>query len=335
MMIIDGSYGEGGGQIVRTAVALSVAFNKPVKIINIRANRKKPGLKHQHLHAIKALAELTGAEVSGLELGSTELAFKPKALVKNSASIKIPTAGSIGLCLQCIVPALMHIKEEVTIKFEGGATCGLNAPPLDYIVNVWFPNMKLWGFTAPEVSIEREGYYPKGGAKASVKIKPSNLHPHTALERGDVLRIRGISHASSMLKKRDVAERQAREALRLLGAEYDVKIKRAYSDSLCPGSSITLWAECENTIIGADSLGQIGVTSEQVARKAVEKLKKEINSNAAFDRHMTDMLIPLMALAGDSSITTNEITSHTKTNIWLCEKFIGKKFKVKGNKIEI
>ncbi len=335
MLLINGSYGESGGQIVRMAVAFSVIFQKPIKVINIRSGRTKPGLKHQHLNAIKALAELTDAGVKGLELGSGSLEFSPKGLVKDEVKINIPTAGSIGLCLQCLIPALMLVKKQVTINFSGGATCGKGSPPLDYIQNVWFTNMNLWGLNPASVIVEREGYYPKGGAAVIVKTNPSRIHPYTALSRGKVLRIRGLSHCSKHLEKRMVADRQAREALRLLSADYDVKIKRLYSDSVCPGSSITLWAECENSVIGADALGHLGVASEQVAREAVKKLKNELDSNASFDRHMTDMLIPVMALTGDSSITASEITNHAKTNIWLCEKFIDKKFILKDDLISI
>ncbi len=335
MIIIDGSYGEGGGQIVRTAAALSVVFNKPIKITKIRQGRETSGLKQQHLHTIKALALLTDAAVDGLHLGSSELIFEPHNIVKNNVKVEIPTAGSIGLSLQCLIPALMLSDKKITIQFIGGATCGEGSPPLDYITNVWFPNMTRFGILPPEVTVEREGYYPKGGAVVTVKTRPSKLNPYSALERGKVLRIRGISHSSKSLMERNVADRQAREALRLLGSQYDTKISRVYSESLCPGSSLTLFAECENSIIGADSLGAIRVTSEQVARDAVNKLNKELNSGAAFDEHMTDMLIPIMALSGKSMITTSAITNHTKTNIWLCEQFIEKRFIVEGNKISI
>lgn len=328
MLVIDGSHGEGGGQIVRTAVALSVIFNQGVKINNIRSGRGKPGLKQQHLHAIKALQELTNADVNGLLLGSTELEFMPQGISGREVTVKIPTAGSIGLVLQCLITALLKTPHEVRINFIGGATCGEGSPSLDYMINVWFPNMARWGVSKPEVIIEREGYYPKGGAQVTVIVKPSRIKPHSILDKGKILKFAGLSHASKSLESRRVAERQALEAEKLL----DCKVDYTYSDSLSSGSSLTLWAECDNSVIGSDSLGKRGVTSEDVARDAVKKLREE---RGAIDSHCADMLVPLIAIAGQGEITTSKVTNHALTNAWLCEQFIRKRFKIKENKISL
>jgi len=331
MLIIDGNHGEGGGQLVRTAVALSIVFNKEIKVKKIRAGRDKSGLKTQHLYAIKALQELTNAEVSGLSLGSSELVFKPSKWVKDEAVINIPTAGSIGLVIQCLLPALITAPKETNVSFIGGATCGKWSPSLDYINNVLFPNLELIGVKKPELIIEQQGYYPKGGALVKLKVQPSKIKPLIVKDKGKVLNFKGLSHASNFLKNRRVAERQAIAAKELIK---DLKIKTTYSESLCPGSSITLWAEGEKSIIGADSLGEIGKTSETVGREAANKLLKEL-TQGAFDSHTTDMLIPYIALAGKGEITTSSISSHTKTNIWLCEQFIKKRFNINGLKIKL
>jgi len=330
MIEIDGSIGEGGGQVVRSAVALSNLWGEPVRVINIRKSREAPGLKAQHLHAIKALAELTNAEVSGLSIGSSELLFKPGSSIKSSVNVNIPTAGSIGLVLQCLIIALLKINKPVKIFFNGGATCGEWSPPLDYINNVWFFNMSLWGYSPPQVIVKREGYYPKGGAIVELIVKPSKLKSADFLEHKPAGVIKGISHASDLLKNPKVAERQAESAAKGL-VDYNVKIESKYSKSLCPGSSITLWSE-GLTRVGADSIGERGKSSELVGSEAALKLKKELDSKAAFDSHMADMLIPLLAIVG-GSITVSEVTSHAKTNIWLCEHFTKKKFTVKGSTI--
>ena len=326
--MINGSYGEGGGQLVRSAVALSVVFNKPISLINIRSGRERSGLKAQHLYAIKALKELTNARVSGLELGSSELIFEPSDWSLDEVTINIPTAGSIGLVIQCLLPALITAPNSIKVNFIGGATCGAWSPSLDFMINVLFPNLKAWGVKTPLITVEREGYYPRGGAIVTAQFTPSSVTPASIIERGSVLRVNGLSHASESLRGKRVAERQA-EAVKI---NYPADIKSTYSESLCPGSSLTLWAECEHSRLGADSLGERGKTSEMVAKEAVNKLLKELESGA-FDSHTTDMLIPFMAIAGSGSITTSEVTSHALTNAWLCEQFTGKKFTIKNNKI--
>ncbi len=326
MLIIDGSHGEGGGQLVRSAVALSVIFNKPIKINNIRAGRTNKGLKAQHLHAIKALQELTNAEVKGLKLGSSELSFKPREWTKEEVKINIPTAGSIGLIIQCLLPTLITAPHNIKVLFNGGATCGKWSPPVDFIKKVLIPNLKLFGIKEPAINVTIEGYYPKGGAIVEMITKPSKIKPVNITDKGFIKSIKGISHASISLKKSMVAERQAR------AVNADVKI--IYSDSLSTGSSITLWAECDKTIIGADALGERGKRAEVVGSEALNKLNEELK-NGAFDSHTTDMLIPFITVAGSGLITTNKITSHTLTNIWLCEQFINKKFRVKDNTIKL
>jgi RNA 3'-terminal phosphate cyclase (GTP) len=271
MLEIDGSYGEGGGQLVRTAVALSVIFKKPIRVTSIRAGRCDAGLKSQHLYAIKALQEFTNAETKGLELGSPELTFTPGKWARDEVTINIPTAGSIGLVLQCLVPALINAPIETKIIFEGGATCGKWAPSLDFMTNVLFPNLRLFGIKPPKVIVDREGYYPKGGARVKVKASPSKVKPIKVLENEGVKKINGISHASQFLKERKVAERQAKAAKELL--KYKVDIKTQYSESVCPGSSITLWTE-NGTRIGADALGERGKTSEAVGKEAAQALLK-------------------------------------------------------------
>ncbi len=332
---IDGSWGEGGGQIIRTAVALSAVTGKACMIENIRVKRVKPGLQTQHLEAVKALAKLCDADVVGAHLGSMKLEFHPKKIRSGNISINIPTAGSVGLVLQGLMIAAIHAEDKVNITISGGATNGKWAMPLNYAANVLLPMLAKMGYEA-EINIERYGYFPKGGSNVSVLIKPCVLSPINLTERGDIVSIEGISHASDVLKKNSVAERQKKTARDLIFKELKMaaNIHSQYNDSVCPGSALELWALCENSILGADGLGERGKRAEDVGKEAAEKLIEQIKSGATVDEYAEDQLIPYMALAaerGHNSIRVPKLTQHTHTNVWVVEKFLPVKFEVEGN----
>lgn len=332
MIEIDGSFGEGGGAIVRTAIALSAVTNKPSKIYNIRAKRAKGGLQVQHLEAVKALAKLSDADVKGAHLGSTALEFHPRKIRSGNISISIPTAGSIGLVLQGLMIACIHADGSVKINISGGATNGKWAMPLNYARHVLLPLLAKMGYEA-SINIERYGYYPKGGAEVDVIISPAELSPLTLTERGDIVKIEGISHASSFLEKNKVAERQQKTARDIIYKELKITavIRAQYNDTICPGSAIELWAVCENSVVGSDGLGELGKRAEDVGKEAAEHLIEQIKSGAAVDEYAEDQLIPYMALAAGSEIKVPKLTGHTKTNIWLAEQFLPVKFEVKDN----
>jgi len=319
MIEIDGS--EGGGQIVRTAVAMSALTGKPVRVSNIRGARPQPGLKEQHIQGIAAVGKLCGARISGLKLGSCQLEFIPGEISEKGITIVIPTAGSIGLILQALMIPTMKLKRPIKIEIKGGGTWNKWAPPVLYFEKVLFPILG----EKSKINIIRDGFYPKGGAQVNIIAKPWKVKKFEILQRGKINFIKGISIAADILQKRNVAERQSLTVNKMFP---DAKIESHYVSALNAGSGILLWAECENSIIGADALGEKGKTAEDVGIEAVKNLDFELKSGAAVDHHAADMLLPYMALAGGGKIKTSKITNHILTNISVIERFLDVRFKI-------
>ncbi len=330
-IVVDGSHGEGGGQVIRTSVALSALTGKPVRITNIRAKRCTSGLRAQHVSGVDAVAQMCNAEVKGASIGSEEIDFFPESIETKHLSVKISTAGSIGLVLQALLIPAMHIKDRIEIDICGGATFGKWSPPLLYTKHVLFPLLLKMGYKA-EMDIVRHGHYPKGGAEVKVVIYPLlKLKGIDISERGKLLKICGIAHSSDILTKAQVSERLAESARKYLWERYDVPIDIdvQYSKSDSTGTSIVLWAEFENTVMGADCLGEKRMSARKVGVLAAEQLSRSINSGASVDEYMTDQLPPYIAFAcGPSSYTAPSFTGHAKTNIDVVGKFLDRKFDV-------
>jgi len=329
---IDGSYLEGGGQILRTACALSAVTKKPCRVFNIRKGRPNPGLAHQHLLGLQALAQLCNAKIEGAHLGSQEIIFYPGEISKEQLFIKIPTAGSITLVLQTLIPSALFAKKEVKINFDGGATDTFFSPTIDYFQNVFLRILEKMG-PVIRLNIFRRGYYPEGGAKVEVTISPTKLKPISLIERGKFKKIIAISGASEFLKNKKVAERQIAGVKEIFGKlKLPVEEKIEYYQTACPGSQICLIAEFENTVIGTDNLGKLGKGAEDVGKEAALELLHEQKTGACLDKHLADQILPFMALAGKKSqVTVSEITNHCKTNMWVIKKFIDGKFETEGN----
>ncbi|MDK2892684.1 RNA 3'-terminal phosphate cyclase [Methanohalophilus sp.] len=333
MITIDGSHGEGGGQIVRTAVALSAVTGTPLKIENIRSRRKVPGLKAQHIAAIKAIAELCDADLKGAVIGSPKLEFIPGSIVSKDIQIDIPTAGSIGLVLQGLMIPLTKLQRRIDITINGGGTYGKWSPPLVYIKNILCPMLAEMGYEI-SIRIERNGYYPKGGARVYVSaetLKDGKLAALDLSERGKLLKIDGLAHSSSDLEKAEVSSREAKSAQEYLSSRYDVPIdiEATYSECYSTGSGVTLRAIFENAIIGADTLGKRGVRAEVIGLNTAKKLAEYIDSGASVDVFLSDQLLPYMALAdGRSVFTTNTLSSHARTNMDIISKFIEVEYSV-------
>lgn len=333
MLSIDGSFLEGGGQIVRTALALSALTGKGFEVKDIRKGRKKSGLKPQHLHAIRALKGLCNAEVEGDALGSSYLKFVPKKFTPKSMMIDIKTAGSVTLLMQSLLPALVLSQKKVKLNLLGGTDTQW-AMPVDYFKNVFMYFLRPYADI--EVSLLKRGYYPKGGGRVDIRIKPKfgmqnrQLAPKLNLvERGKLFHIKGISHASKFLEKAEVAMRQKKSAELVLKRRSDIAVE--YCDTLSIGSGIVLWAVYEKTIIGADCLGKKGRPSEEIGFKSARNLLDEMNKEGAVDSHLADNLIPFLGLFG-GVISVNKLSKHTLTNIYTTELFLDVKFKVDKEK---
>jgi len=345
MIEIDGSYGSGGGQILRTACALSTVTKKPCQVFNIRKSRPKPGLMPQHLLGIQALSQLCNGRLEGDSLGSEEIKFYPGETYKDRVSVNIPTAGSITLCLQSLLPVALFAPspsqvlqnkiwegKPVKIFFEGGGTDVPFSPTFDYFRYVFLKALEKMGAKV-EVNILKRGYYPEGGGRAEVKIYPSKLKNLKLIERGQLKKILAISSTSEFLQKKKVAERQIsgiKGILSSLKLPFETRIE--YSKTNSPGSSICLIAEFEQVIFGSDGLGKLGKSAEEVGRECALRLLEEEKTKACADRFLTDQILPYLALTNQKcQVKIPQLTLHAKTNVWIIQQFLKGNFEIKDN----
>jgi len=336
MIGIDGL--TGGGQILRTACALSAITKNPCHVFNIRKSRPKPGLMPQHLLGIQALAKLCNGRLEGDFLGSEDIKFWPGEISSKDLHIKIETAGSITLVLQTLTSPALFAPSPIKISFNGGATDTFFSPTIDYFRYVFLKILeKLMENSSPlvDINVIKRGYYPEGGARIEVKNFPSKLKPLNLIERGSLKNITAISGAADFLKNKKVAERQLMGMREVLGKlKLPIEEKIEYYNTSCPGSQICLICEFENTVIGVDNLGKLGKRAEDVGKEAALELLKEQKTGACLDKHLADQILPYLASGpGKSQVTVSEITDHCRTNIWVIEKFLDGEFEIDGNLI--
>ncbi|MER3501466.1 MAG: hypothetical protein IMHGJWDQ_001160 [Candidatus Fervidibacter sp.] len=335
---IDGSYGEGGGQILRSSLALSALTGKPLHIVNIRAGRKNPGLRPQHLTAVRAAAAVSDAEVQGAKVNSPELRFVPHRLKGGTftfdVSVDQPSAGSGTLVFQTVFPALSFAPHPSTVRIIRCGTHVPFSPPYDYLAHVFLPMVQRMGASA-EFTLVKAGWFPKGGGELSATIRPAHfpLRPLTLTERGKLRRIWIVSALSNL--KRSIAVRQANQAVnRLLNmgfrqSDLEVDIRELPSPST--GTIVFLAAEFEQVVAGFSALGELGKPAEKVADEAADEFAQYWRTTAPVDKHLADQLVLFMALAdGTSVIRTSALTQHTLTHIWLLEQFLPVRFEVDG-----
>ena len=333
MVYIDGSYGEGGGQILRTSLALSCALGKPMMITNIRKSRKKPGLQPQHRTAVMAAASIANARVQGAELSSTALEFRPNRTSGGTyyfdVAEKKGSAGSTSLVLQTILLPLCFAEQGSLVTVSGGTHVPWS-PSFHYLRSIVAPLLSRLGMRA-ECSIASWGWYPIGNGKVSARITPvRELRPITVIDRGGLVRVVGISAVSNLPDH--IAARQRDRALALLSKHgIDASIEVLSAPSPGKGSFLFLAAEFEHLSAGFGSLGAIGKRAEVVADEACDELLSYLRTRGALDPHLADQLVPWLAFCqGPSEFTTSRVTGHLLTNLWVVRQFMDIDVRVEG-----
>lgn len=327
---IDGSWGEGGGQIARTAVGLACALGESVTVFNIRKGRKKAGLKAQHLASIRLAAEMCDADPSGLEVGSTRIELSPRSNTGGMFEVDVGTAGSISLVLQtCLIPAVMA-KGPVRLAVRGGTDVPM-APPIDYLAMVVLPIIRRMGVDV-DISVIQRGFYPSGGGEVRIDVAPSGGPAGIDLSsRGGFIDITGSLACRNLPEH--VSERAKNSAAKDLAGIIAPRITDDIGAGPSTGLSLVLTAHFENTVIGASCLGEKGLPAEKVGERAARDLKAEIASDATLDDHAADQIVPFAFLAnGVTEFRAAELSMHSRTNLWVAQQFIDKKIEIREEK---
>lgn len=323
MFTLDGSQGEGGGQILRSALTLSMITGTPFRIENIRAGRAKPGLLRQHLTAVSAAAAVCGAEVSGNTAGSQRLEFKPSTIRGGDYRFDIGTAGSCTLVLQTVLPALWFADRPSTVTVSGG-THNVSAPPADFLIRSWLPLMHRMGVET-QIELVRHGFYPAGGGEVRAAIRPvAALHPFELTERGDLVSTKAIAVAAGL--PADIARREQEYLADVFGhAEQEMRV---LSSREGPGNVVMIEITYALHTEVFTGFGEKGLKAETVAERTAQEAKRWLASGATVGEYLADQLLLPMALAGGGRFTVNEISSHMQTNIGVIEKFLPVEFDV-------
>ncbi|MBC7909413.1 MAG: RNA 3'-terminal phosphate cyclase [Pyrinomonadaceae bacterium] len=319
MLSIDGSYGEGGGQIIRTSLALSLVTGKAFRAERVRANRNKPGLQRQHLTAVLSAAEIGQAEVEGARVGATEFTFIPGEVVQGDYNFSIGTAGSATLVMQAVLPPLMLASKPSVLTIEGG-THNTHAPPFEFLQKTFLPLVNRTGRRI-SMQLERYGFYPPGGGRINVLIEPTEERKRLDIpERGEIQSTR--ARALVVKLPSHIAERELAVVEQELGwMDEQLEIETS-NNALSPGNVVTIEIESEQVTEIFTGIGQRGVRAEAVAQSAVDEAKNYLASGAPIGEHLADQLLIPLALAGGGSYITGALSLHTKTNIEIIKKFL-------------
>jgi RNA 3'-terminal phosphate cyclase (ATP) len=324
MLTIDGSYNEGGGQILRTALTLSLATRTPFRIEKIRARRKRPGLLRQHLTAVEAARRIGAAEVRGAEINSQELTFVPQDLIPGDYHFSIGTAGSTTLVLQTVLPVLMLTSKPSSLTLEGG-THNPAAPPYDFLERAYLPLVNRLGAQV-RTDLVAAGFFPAGGGKLKVTIDPpSGLQPLELTNRGDIRRRSARALVANL--PRSIAERELAVVEKKLGWESSTLIAETVW-SHGPGNIVLLELECANITEVFTGFGERNVRAEIVADRVVTETRRYLAANVAVGEHLADQLLVPMALMKGGTFTTLPLSRHSQTNVDTIGKFLSAKIRV-------
>jgi RNA 3'-terminal phosphate cyclase (ATP) len=319
MILIDGSIGEGGGQILRTALSLSMVTGQAFRIEKIRAGRDKPGLLRQHLTAVKAAAEICGATIEGAAIASRELSFSPGKVKPGEYAFSIGSAGSTTLVLQTVLPALLTADGPSSLALEGG-THNPHAPPIDFLEKAFLPLVNRMGPNV-NVTLERAGFYPAGGGRFVVKIEPSaTLQPLHLPERGEIKRRLAKSVVAAL--PGDIARRELQRVEKMLGWTGEQLQIRQLPNEWGPGNLLTLEIESEHMTEVFTGFGMKEVSAEAVAEQAVKQARRYLAAKIPAGEYLADQLLIPLAIAGGGSFGTHSPTRHTKTNIEVIARFL-------------
>lgn len=320
MIEIDGSEGEGGGQVVRNSCALSLVTGKPFRIANVRGKRSKPGLMRQHVTAVEAAARIGNAEVEGLEVGSPEITFRPGRVEPGEYHFSVGTAGSTGLVLQTVLMPLVLADRPSRLVLEGG-THNMLAPPFDFIERTFLPVINRMG-PKIEARLVRHGFYPRGGGRIEVDITPAPLRPIECPESG------ALGDASAQVVFAGLPGEIALRMMARLRKDFPDWPEEAFSLRELPadqGPGIILMIEARKDAVTeiASGFGQLGVTAERLAKTAAGRLKGYVESGAFAGPYLADQLVLPFALAGGGAFTTVKPSGHLLTGIDIARRFVG------------
>ena len=323
MIRIDGSFGEGGGQMLRSSLSLSLVTGMPVALEKIRAGRRKPGLMRQHMTAVRAAAEVGDAEVTGNDPGSQNLVFKPRKIKAGSYRFAVGTAGSCTLILQTILPALIRAEGVSDVEIEGG-THNMMAPPFEFLQKTFLPLLEQISGATISAELVRHGFYPAGGGLFKVRVAPAAAKPSKALkllERGKVQKREGVAMVSKL--SNDIASRELKKLRSMLEwEESELRLERI-TTSPGPGNVVMASVSSECGVMEIFSgFGRLGVSAEKVAEGVAREILAYMAADVPVGQHLADQLLLPMALAGAGEFRTMPLTLHTETNLHVIGKFL-------------